>query len=38
MGAYESSLMVLISINVIAALSLNLITGLCGQEIGRAHV
>lgn len=37
MGTYETSLLMLISINVILALSLNLITGLCGQvSLGHA--
>lgn len=37
MGAYETSLLMLIAINVILALSLNLISGLCGQvSLGHA--
>lgn len=37
MGAYETSLLTLIAINVILALSLNLISGLCGQvSLGHA--
>lgn len=31
MGAYETSLLTLVAIHVILALSLNLITGLCVQ-------
>lgn len=37
MGAYETSLLMLVAIQVILALSLNLITGLCGQvSLGHA--
>lgn len=37
MGAYETSLLTLIAINVMLALSLNLISGLCGQvSLGHA--
>ena len=37
MGAYELSLVTLVGINVILALSLNLITGFCGQiSLGHA--
>ena len=37
MSAYEISLLTLVSINVILALSLNLITGFCGQiSLGHA--
>lgn len=37
MGAYETTLVTLIAINVILALSLNLISGLCGQvSLGHA--
>jgi branched-chain amino acid transport system permease protein len=37
MGAYETSLLTLVAIHVILALSLNLITGLCGQvSLGHA--
>lgn len=37
MGAYETSLLTLVAINVILALSLNLISGLCGQvSLGHA--
>jgi len=37
MGAYETSILTLIAINVILALSLNLISGLCGQvSLGHA--
>ena len=37
MSAYEASLLTLVAINVMLALSLNLITGLCGQvSLGHA--
>jgi len=37
MGAYETSILTLVAINVILALSLNLISGLCGQvSLGHA--
>ena len=50
MSAYEISIVSIIGINVILAVSLNMISGFCGQislghgaffgagEIGRAHV